>query len=122
MRLAWLAATRRTIPVPGSRRSCRGPAVSRCRFRKLHPIGSRSAANQNMIAAWLQSVGSADRGRFRSRLRGQRVERHMRAHEHARRNRDTRIKVQADASNGLGVDASTMLVSTHLNFSRAGEW
>jgi hypothetical protein len=46
----------------------------------------------------------------------------MRAHEHARRNRDTRIKVQADASNGLGVDASTMLVSTHLNFSRAGEW
>jgi hypothetical protein len=26
-----------------------------CRFRKPYPIGSRSAANQNMIAASLQS-------------------------------------------------------------------
>ena len=34
--------------------SCRSPGLhwlrSPCRFRKLHPLDSRSAANQNMIA------------------------------------------------------------------------
>ena len=53
---------------------------------RIHQIGQAPRVGGDDSGAFGGAAGPADRGRFRAGLRGQRVERRLRAQEHARRN------------------------------------